>query len=208
MPLKHDLAARRVALRQAEPSSWRSSATRPPSAAELARLHELAKQICPGALLPFSKRFASKMRRHEAQGGLTLQSLVAPLGSAYETKVRGVCCCCSNETTCGAGRSPDAFLLPSGPPVETSRSTTTIFVSSSPRPYDAGEENPQRVLAALRSVREYAGLGASRALIVFDGLGGKPGATAEMRRKYASKITRVMQGAEALSADVLVHENW
>lgn len=207
MPLQHDLAARRAALRQVEPSSWRAGATAPPSAEELALLHLRAKEICPGALLPFTKRFANKVRK-QAQGSQpSLQSLVAPPGSTLETRLRGVCCCCSNETTCGAGRSSDAFLLPSGQPDDTSRSVT-IFVSSSPRPYDAGGENAERVLAALRSVRVHAGLSTSRALIAFDGLGGKPGATTDMRRKYASKITRVVQGASALSADVLVHEGW
>ena len=44
----------------------------------------------------------------------------------------------------------------------------------------------------------HAGLSTSRALIAFDGLGGKPGATTDMRRKYASKIMRVVQGASSL----------
>lgn len=170
-------------------------------------LHERAKEICPGALLPFTKRFANRVRKQNQEKQPSLQSLVAPPGSALEARLRGVCCCCSNVTICGAGRFPDAFLLQSGQ-LDGTSSSVTIFVSSSPRPYDAGEENAQRVLAALRSVRVHAGLATSRALIDFDGLDGKPGATTDMRRKYASKIARVVQSASALSADVLVHESW
>eukprot|EP00966_Prymnesium_polylepis_P201996 4679704-Prymnesium_polylepis.1 len=63
------------------------------------------------------------------------------------------------------------------------------------------------ILAAIRSVRQGLGLNGSRCVVVFDGLGAKPGVTGRMAERYASKIRRVRQSAPA-DIDVLVEEQW
>ena len=108
------------------------------------------------------------------------------------------------------GRKPDAFLLPGSPlgqPKDGVARDVTIFVSSSTRPKDEEHEVVQRLLAAVSSARTMLQLQTARAVVAFDGLGGKPGVTDAMARAYASKIRRVRTALPA-HADVLVHEPW
>ena len=62
------------------------------------------------------------------------------------------------------------------------------------------------LVESLRSARRELRLNASRAVVVFDGLLGKPGATGAMRSHYALKIRRVLKAAP--DADVLLSEGW
>ena len=133
----------------------------------------------------------------------TLRQLV--LGTA-QSKALDVCC----RADCGSGASSGFLLL--GTMLDRSSHAssalsldTTVFVSSAARPRDDGPANVEMVLNAVRSVRAL-GLNRSRCVVVFDGLGAKPGVTPRMRERYASKIRRVRE--IMADVDVLVQEDW
>ena len=108
------------------------------------------------------------------------------------------------------GWHADTFLLPGSTIDQPSDSVTkavTIYISSSARPKDEGNEVVQRLLEAVNSARTMLQLHAARAIVAFDGLQGKPSVTDEVARSYASKIRRVRTALPA-HVDVLVHEMW
>ena len=83
---------------------------------------------------------------------------------------------------------------------------TTIFISSAARPRDDGMANARMLRDSLRSVRRVLHLSNSRAVIVFDGLDGKPSVTPGIRSRYAIKIARVLSMLP--EADAIVAEAW
>ena len=172
--------------------------------------HRRAKQNSAGG-----KKCSGALRTTDLAKGPSpptwrLEQLVATKRQWASSLVH-LCCCCSNvTTTCPEGGTPDTFLLPGSTIDQPSDSVTkavTIYISSSSRPKDEGDENVQRLLEAVNSARTMLQLHAARAIVAFDGLQGKPSVTDEVARSYASKIRRV-RTALPTHVDVLVHEMW
>ena len=119
--------------------------------------------------------------------------------------------CCGPSSACDgsgnawlfAGRAVPASV--SGLANKLSRDTT-IFVSSSARPRDDGDANLRMLIDSLQSVRREVRLAGAAAVLIFDGLGGKPSVSAGMTRRYASKIARALVALPDVS--VLVSDEW
>lgn len=166
--------------------------------------HRSAKKKCPGALR------TTDLAKGPSPPTWRLEQLVASKRQWASSLVH-LCCCCSNvTTTCPEGRTPDTFLLPGSRINQSSDSVAkavTIYISSSSRPKDEGNEVVQRLLEAVNSARTMLQLHAARAIVAFDGLQGKPSVTDELARSYGRKIRRVRTALPA-HVDVLVHEMW
>lgn len=83
---------------------------------------------------------------------------------------------------------------------------TTVLVSSSARPRDDSATNLAMLTDSLKSVRRELHLGGAHAVLIFDGLDGKPGTSEGIRRRYAMKIARAIERMPEV--DALVCEDW
>ena len=83
---------------------------------------------------------------------------------------------------------------------------TTFLIASSARPRDDGAINFQMLSDSITSVRSQLQLSGSHALVIFDGLAGKPGVSRGMLSRYAVKIGRALISFP--DVDALVCEDW
>ena len=119
-----------------------------------------------------------------------------------------VCCGGTDGNNC-AGH---AWLFPATPPATAPSRVaqdTTVFVSSSARPRDDGEANVGMLTDSLRSVRRELRMAGADAVMVFDGLDGKPSVSRGITNRYALKIAHALQrlpDASALVCDTWLHQ--
>ena len=130
---------------------------------------------------------------------------------ARNRKIEPVCCgaATSSSNSCVSAASLFRSVKEGGTTKHRLARDTTIFVSSSARPRDDQPANTNLLRDSLRSVQRELHLGGAPAMLIFDGLDGKPGVSFGIRRRYATKIAkalRVLPDASALVADGWLHQ--